>query len=82
MKMIIIGLACLILSGCATSNSNYSLCMQVQEKMSKDMVIMEAARVQALIEMTKSADPTVKATGIMSLQKNDVRQLQIDCHKN
>lgn len=82
MRMIIIGLACLILGGCVTTNNNYALCMQVQEKMSKDMVIMEAARVQALIEMTKSADPTVKATGIMSLQKNDVRQLQIDCHKN
>jgi hypothetical protein len=78
-KLLLLG--SLLLSGCAFTN-NYAVCMQTQEKMAKDMVVMEAARIQALIEMTKSNDPSVRATGLMLLQKNDIRQLQLDCKNN
>jgi len=70
----------LTLGGCAFTN-NYAVCMQTQEKISKDMVVMEAARIQALIEMTKSSDPSVRATGLMLLQKQDVKSMSLDCPK-
>jgi len=55
--------------------------MQTQEKVAKDMVVMEAARINALIEMTKSADPSVRATGLMLLQKQDIKQLSLECQR-
>ncbi len=55
--------------------------MQAQEKVAKDMVVMEAARINALIEMTKSADPSVRATGLMLLQKHDIKQLSLECQR-
>lgn len=76
MKFVIIGF-CLLLSGCTTEH--YLKCMEVQKSISKDMVVMEAARVSALIEMAKSADPTVKATALMLLQKNDVKSVTLNC---
>lgn len=78
MKYLIIS-ACLLLSGC-TANK-YAFCIDAQKSISKDMVVMEAARVNALIEMTKSADPAVRATAIMMLQKNDVKSISLDCPK-
>lgn len=80
MKTMFIILSLCLLSGCALTN-NYAVCMQTQEKVAKDMVVMEAARINALIEMTKSADPSVKATGLMLLQKQDVKQLSLECQR-
>lgn len=57
----------LLLSGCATQD--YSLYLDAQKSISRDNTVQEAARLNALIEMTKSADPTVKAVGIMLLQQ-------------
>jgi hypothetical protein len=76
MKFLIIGL-CLLVSGCSTHQ--YVKCIEVQKSISKDMVVMEAARINALIEMTKSADPAVKATAIMQLQRNDVKTVTMNC---
>lgn len=80
MKYIAVMCATLMLGGCAFTN-NYAVCMQTQEKVAKDMVVMEAARIQALIEMTKSADPSVRATGLMLLQKHDIKHLSLECQK-
>ena len=44
------------------------------------MVVMEAARVQALIEMTKSSDPSVRSSALLLLQQKDVKSLTINCH--
>lgn len=79
-RYLLIMLGVLTLGGCAFTN-NYAVCMQAQEKISKDMVVMEAARIQALIEMTKSTDPSVRATGLMLLQKQDVKSMSLDCPK-
>ena len=76
MKFLIIGL-CFLLGGCSTHQ--YVKCIEVQKSISKDMVVMEAARINALIEMTKSADPAVKATAIMQLQRNDVKTVTMNC---
>lgn len=76
MKFLIIGL-CFLVSGCSTHQ--YVKCIEVQKSISKDMVVMEAARINALIEMTKSADPAVKATAIMQLQRNDVKTVTMNC---
>lgn len=57
----------LILSGCATND--YSLYLDAQKSISRDLTVQEAARLNALIEMTKSEDPTIRAIGIMMLQQ-------------
>ena len=57
----------LLLSGCATND--YSLYLDTQKSLSRDYTVQEAARLNALIEMTKSNDPTIKAVGIMMLQQ-------------
>jgi len=80
MKTLFVILSLCLLSGCAFTN-NYAVCMQAQEKVAKDMVVMEAARINALIEMTKSADPSVRATGLMLLQKQDIKQLSLECQR-
>lgn len=80
MKTMLVILSICLLSGCAFTN-NYAVCMQAQEKVAKDMVVMEAARINALIEMTKSADPSVRTTGLMLLQKHDIKQLSLECHR-
>jgi hypothetical protein len=79
-RYLFIIVSALSLGGCAFTN-NYAVCMQAQEKISKDLVVMEAARIQALIEMTKSSDPSVRATGLMLLQKHDVKSMSLDCPK-
>ena len=67
MKKIMLSLLFLALSGCATND--YSLYIEAQKSISRDITVQEAARLNALIEMTKSQDPTVKAIGIMMLQQ-------------
>jgi hypothetical protein len=80
LRNLFIFIGALTLGGCAFTN-NYAVCIQAQEKISKDMVVMEAARIQALIEMTKSSDPSVRATGLMLLQKHDIKSMSLDCPK-
>lgn len=61
-------LLALILGGCAMTQ-NYAIYAEAQRSISKDQTMSEMAKVQALIEMTKSDDPAVKSTGIMLLQQ-------------
>jgi hypothetical protein len=68
MRKVIICATFLILSGCATKD--YSLYVDAQKSISRDITVQEAARLNALIEMTKSNDPTIKAVGIMMIQQN------------
>lgn len=68
MRKVIICVTFLILSGCATKD--YSLYVDAQKSISRDITVQEAARLNALIEMTKSNDPTIKAVGIMMIQQN------------
>ena len=61
-------LVVLFISGCATTE-DYALYLDAQKSLSRDLAMIEASRVLALVEMTKSSDPTVKATGLMLLQQ-------------
>lgn len=81
MKKIMFSILLLALSGCATQD--YSMYLDAQKSISRDMTVQEAARLNALIEMTKSADPTVRAVGIMMLQQlqQNSKTVQIELPK-
>jgi hypothetical protein len=69
----------LILSACASPDAtNYSIYAEAQKSISRDNTIAEAAKVQALVELAKSADPTVKNTAIMLLQQLQQSSKQIE----
>jgi hypothetical protein len=61
-------LVVLFIAGCATTE-DYALYLDAQKSVSRDQAMMEASRVLALVEMTRSNDPAVKATGLMLLQQ-------------
>ena len=67
MKLFLSILFCAALTGCAANN--YQIYVEAQRSVSKDLTVAETARLAALTEMTKSADPGVRATGIMLLQQ-------------
>lgn len=67
MKLILGLIASIALTGCAANN--YQIYVEAQRSVSKDLTVAETARLAALTEMTKSADPGVRATGIMLLQQ-------------
>lgn len=67
-KIMLLSISLMILTGCATSK-DYTVYVDAQKSISKDITIGETAKVNALVEMTKSADPAVRATGIMLLQQ-------------
>lgn len=69
MKTVLI-LSALLLTGCASSSSrDYSAYLEAQKSISRDITANEIAKIQSLIELTKNADPTVRATAIMMLQQ-------------
>lgn len=67
MKLMLTLISCLVLTGCAANN--YQIYVDAQRSISKDLTVAETARLAALTEMTKSADPGVRATGLMLLQQ-------------
>lgn len=67
MKIMTIALFCWLLVGCASKD--YQTYVDAQKSLNKDFTVTETARIAALTEMTKSADPAVRATGIMLLQQ-------------
>lgn len=67
MKNILLLSISVLLSGCATNN--YQVYVEAQKSLSRDSTVSETARLAALTEMTKNADPAVRATGIMLLQQ-------------
>jgi len=67
MKLFLYMMACLALTGCA--NNNYQVYVDAQKSLNRDQTVAETARLAALTEMTKNADPAVRATGIMLLQQ-------------
>lgn len=67
MKNILLLSISVLLSGCATNN--YQVYVEAQKSLSRDSTMSETARLAALTEMTKNADPAVRATGIMLLQQ-------------
>ncbi len=79
--MLVIAAAAL-LGGCAAAKPNdYAACLETQKSISRDMTVMEAARVAALVEMTKSADPAVRSSALLLLQQKDVKSVTINCYR-
>lgn len=69
----------ILLSGCsALGTKDYAVYVEAQKSLSRDNTVNETAKVNALIEMTKSADPAVRATGIMLLQQLQQGSKKID----
>jgi hypothetical protein len=66
MKKIILVLT-LLLFGCATND--YQLYLDAQKSISRDLTVKEAAHIQALIELTKSANPEDRKLAIIQLQQ-------------
>lgn len=66
-KLLII-VAVFTLAGCATTEE-YALYLEAQKSVSRDQAMIEASRVLALVEMTKSNNPAIQAQGVMLLQQ-------------
>lgn len=66
-KILFLATTMFLLTGCAANN--YQIYVDAQRSVSKDLTVAETARLAALTEMTKSADPSVRATGLMLLQQ-------------
>ena len=77
MKYIGILIVSILITGCATTN-DYQTYVEAQKAISKDLTVAEAARLNALIEMSKSADPAVRATAIMQLQSMQQNKVIIE----
>lgn len=66
----------MLLSGCASKD--YVVYVEAQKSLSRDATVTEAARLSTILEMTKSADPTVRAVGLMLLQQNQNKNINIE----
>lgn len=68
MKIVALALTSFFLfSGCATKD--YAVYVDAQKSLSKDVTVTEAARLNALIELAKSADPAVRASAVLQIQQ-------------
>lgn len=65
-----------LLGGCASKD--YAVYVDAQKSLSRDATVTEAARLSTILEMTKSADPAVRAVGLMLLQQSQNKTVNID----
>ncbi len=66
MKYIIL-LVSLVISGCASKD--YSVYVEAQKALSRDITVTETTRMLAISEMLKSPDPSVRQNGTLLLQQ-------------
>jgi len=66
MKYIIL-LVSLMISGCASKD--YSVYVEAQKAISRDITVTETTRMLAISEMLKSPDPSVRQNGTLLLQQ-------------
>jgi hypothetical protein len=66
MKYIIL-LVSLMISGCASKD--YSVYVEAQKALSRDITVTETTRMLAISEMLKSPDPSVRQNGTLLLQQ-------------
>lgn len=68
MKFIVLLLLCVLISGCATNNGDYGLYLEAQKSLSRDATVVEAGRITALVEISKThPDPAVRLAAINAL---------------
>ena len=60
-------LASLMISGCASKD--YSVYVEAQKAISRDITVTETTRMLAISEMLKSPDPSVRQNGTLLLQQ-------------
>ena len=66
MKYIIL-IVSLMISGCASKD--YSVYVEAQKALSRDITVTETTRMLAISEMLKSPDPSVRQNGTLLLQQ-------------
>ena len=66
MKYIIL-LVSLMISGCASKD--YSVYVEAQKAISRDITVTETTRMLAISEMLKSPDPSIRQNGTLLLQQ-------------
>jgi hypothetical protein len=66
MKYIIL-LVSLMISGCASKD--YSVYVEAQKAISRDITVTETTRMLAISEMLKSPEPSVRQNGTLLLQQ-------------
>jgi hypothetical protein len=66
MKYIIL-FATFLIAGCA--NKDYSVYVEAQKAISRDITVTETTRMLAISEMLKSPDPSVRQNGTLLLQQ-------------
>jgi|Laugrespbdmm15dd_1035085.scaffolds.fasta_scaffold22012_2 hypothetical protein len=66
MKLLLIMLSAVVLSGCATSD-NYKQYAETQKLVANARAMTEAARIQAITEIAKTGDMSAKIAAVMSL---------------
>ena len=60
-------LVSLMISGCASKD--YSVYVEAQKAISRDITVTETTRMLAISEMLKSPDPSVRQNGTLLLQQ-------------
>lgn len=75
-------LVSLMIAGCASKD--YSVYVEAQKAISRDITVTETTRMLAISEMLKSPDPSVRQNGTLLLQQlNQSRQpIVIEMPKN
>ena len=75
-------LVSLLIAGCASKD--YSVYVEAQKAISRDITVTETTRMLAISEMLKSPDPSVRQNGTLLLQQlNQSRQpIVIEMPKN
>lgn len=67
MKFVVLLLLCFLV-GCATNNGDYGLYLEAQKSLSRDATVVEAGRISALVEISKThPDPAVRLAAINAL---------------
>lgn len=74
MKYIIL-LVSLVISGCASKD--YSVYVEAQKALSRDITVTETTRMLAISEMLKSPDPSVRQNGTLLLQQMQQSRLPV-----
>lgn len=67
LKLASISLAVILLSGCASDK--YRMCADAQKTITNATAMAEAARYQALTEIAKQGDNSVKVAAVVSLNQ-------------
>ena len=70
-KLALLAIAATLLTGCASTNSEYKMYADVQKSQAQSRAMVEAARWNALAEVAKTGDATAKVAVAMAVATNN-----------